>query len=174
MEINQTSGDQSVRGAWMEINQGNGDKSLWHHNGTHYDITMCNGIAMDTHCDIKMGNAVTREIHCDVTMSNDVAMCAYHGIIMHNEIAMNVFYYDLICLFMIFSDLWNIPTHKQLLCSPQTDQTLTCSCYNVFTQSRTDVFLLCVILVIVIALKYYITYERFKLNIVPYVIFRVP
>ncbi len=27
-------------------------------------------------------------------------------------------------------DSWNIPTQKQLMCSPQTDQSLTCSCYN--------------------------------------------
>ncbi len=27
--------------------------------------------------------------------------------------------------------LWNIPTQKQLMCSPQTDQTLTCSCYTI-------------------------------------------
>ncbi len=28
------------------------------------------------------------------------------------------------------SDSWNIPTQTQLMCSPQTDQTLTCSCYT--------------------------------------------
>ncbi len=28
------------------------------------------------------------------------------------------------------SDSWNIPSQTQLMCSPQTDQTLNCSCYN--------------------------------------------
>ncbi len=56
MEINQASGDQSVRGV------------------THYDITMGDDIARDPHCDITMGNDVTREIDCDATMSNDVTM----------------------------------------------------------------------------------------------------
>ncbi len=75
MEINQASGNQSVKGA------------------THYDITVVNDIARDTHCDIKIGNDVTRHIHCDVTMRNDVAMCTDHGITMHNDIALNLYFY---------------------------------------------------------------------------------
>ncbi len=84
MEISQTSGDQSVRGA------------------THYDITMGNDVDRDIHYDITMRNDVTRDIDCDVTMSNIIAMCTYHGITMHNDVAMNLFYYVLWCLFKFF------------------------------------------------------------------------
>ncbi len=45
MEINQASGEQSLRGA------------------THYDITMGNDVASDAYCDITMGNDFTRDIH---------------------------------------------------------------------------------------------------------------
>ncbi len=85
-----------------------------------------------------------------------VDMCTYHGITMHNDIAMNLFYYVLsvVCLIMIL--LWvvcnkntssclislgwrthslflcrAISTQTQLMCSAQTDHTLTCSCYNI-------------------------------------------
>ncbi len=87
---------------------------------------------------------------------NDVAMCTY-GITMHNDIAMNLFYYvfSALCLFMILlwvewnkkqeqvhvwsvwngEHIWfvvgNIPTQTQLMCSPQTGQTLACSYYNI-------------------------------------------
>ncbi len=71
-------------------------------------------------------------------MSNDVAMCTYHGITMHDDIAINLFYYVLSALCLIMILLWvvwnknknNIPTHSQLMFSPQTDQTLTCSYSN--------------------------------------------
>ncbi len=100
-----------------------------------YDITIA--------IEITMCNDFARDIHCDITMSNDVAMCKYHGITMHNDIYMNLFYYvfSALCLIMILlwvecnkntthpSDSGNIPTQTQLMCSPQTDQTLTCSCY---------------------------------------------
>ncbi len=62
---------------------------------------MGNEIARHAHCDITLGTGVTRDIHCDVTMSNDVDMCTY-GITMHNDVAMNLFYYVLLCLFMLF------------------------------------------------------------------------
>ncbi len=29
-----------------------------------------------------------------------------------------------------YSDSWNIPIQTQLMCSPQTDQTVSCSCYT--------------------------------------------
>ncbi len=122
---------------------------------THYDIIMGNDIPIDVHCEITMSNDVAREIHCDVTMSNDFAMCTYHDITMHNDVTMNLFYYVFsdLCLIMLFSygqhgikqeqvSVWlrthllflsrNTPTQTQLMCSPQIDQTLTCSCYNIY------------------------------------------
>ncbi len=74
MEINQASGDQSVRGA------------------RHYDITMGNDITRDAHCDIIISNDVTMDIHSDVTVSNDVAICTYHCITMHNDVAVNLLF----------------------------------------------------------------------------------
>ncbi len=103
-----------------------------------------------------MGNDVARDIHCDVTMNNDVPMCTC-GITMHNDVLMNLLYYifSALCLIMILlcvvlnkntnkfmfdQSCWR--THElflcgvislvlwtQLMCSPQTEQTLTYSCY---------------------------------------------
>ncbi len=99
MEINQASGDQSVRGT------------------THYDITMGHNVAMDAHCEITMGNNIARDIHCDVSMSNDVAMWTCHGITMHNDIAMNLFYYVYSTIFLIVTVIliwteWNKNKNK--------------------------------------------------------------
>ncbi len=82
---------------------------------THYDITIGN-IARDVHCDITMSNDVTRDIHCDVTMSHDIDMCTYHGISMHNNVAMNLFYYVLLCLFMLFYYRWYGIKSRTSLC----------------------------------------------------------
>ncbi len=40
------------------------------------------------------------------------------------------------------SDSWNITTQTQLMCSPQTDQTLTCSCYSMVCVQKMNVKLL--------------------------------
>ncbi len=86
MEINQASGDQSVR---MSI---------------QYDITMGNDVAR-MHIVTSpppIGNDVTWDIHCDVTMNNYVAMCTYHDFTMHNDMDMNLYlYYELLCLSML-------------------------------------------------------------------------
>ncbi len=62
---------------------------------------MGNDIARDAYCDITIGNSRNRDIHCDVTISNDVAVCTY-VIATHNNVDMNLFYYILLCLFMLF------------------------------------------------------------------------
>ncbi len=120
---------------------------------THYHITMGNNVARDVHCEITMVNDVARDIHCDITMSNGIAMCTYHGITLYNDVAMNLFFYVFSALCLITILLWLVcnknknkfmfdqyglkntfivlfPTQTQLMCSPQTDQTLTCSCYT--------------------------------------------
>ncbi len=101
MEINQASGDQSVRGAThYDIKMGN-DIARY----AHCDITMANDVTRNIHCDITVGNGVTRNIHCDVTMSNNIAMCTY-GIIMHNDIAINVFHYYIHIMHIYVILLW--------------------------------------------------------------------
>ncbi len=137
----------------------------------HYDITM--GIPSNV-ITITMGNDIARDIHCDVTMSNDVAMCIYHAITMHNDVAMNLFYNVFSALYLIMILLWvvwnkkknkfmfdrsawvgehiHIPTQTQLMCFPQTDQTLIC--YNKHARCKVLSFLINTLIKIFIQLVY--------------------
>ncbi len=82
-----------------------------------------------SHCGITVGNVIARDIHCDITMGNGIAMCTYHGITMHNEVAM---YYYAKLWYCCPVDSWNFPTQKRFTWTPQSDHSLTCSCYNTF------------------------------------------
>ncbi len=58
-------------------------------------------------------NDVTRNSHLDVTMINNLTICTYHGITMHNDLVMNLFYYVLLCIFIILLwVVWNKNTNK--------------------------------------------------------------
>ncbi len=119
----------------------------------HCEITMGNDVARDIHCDITMSNDVAM---CTYHASQCIMMLLWPFSIMYSllcsmpncvillwvvwnknnykvmfdqsefENAFVVFVYGYLNRPL---DSWNIPTQTQLMCSPQTHQTLTCSCY---------------------------------------------
>ncbi len=125
---------------------------------THYNSTMGNDVTRDAQCEIIMCNDFSRDIHCDVTMHNDVAMnvlyyvfstlclillfySGYYGITTKTNSCLISLGGKTHLLFLCRaisrpSDSWNIPTQTQFMCSPQTDQTLTCSCYTLYNNPR--------------------------------------
>ncbi len=136
----------------MEINQY--DITM----ATHYDITMGIDIARDFHCEITMGNDVHCDvtmsngidmcIYHGITMNNDITMNLFYYVF--SALCLIVLFYRygiktrtsscsislgwrthslLLCRdISLILRTHETSQHKQLICSPQTDQTLTCFC----------------------------------------------
>ncbi len=113
---------------------------------------MGNDVARDAHCEITMSNNVTMCTHHGFTMHNDVSMNLFYYVF--SALCLIMILLLVVCnkslliktrtSSCLISLCWrihslilcraiSIPTQTQLMCSPQTDQTLTCSSYNIGT-----------------------------------------
>ncbi len=123
----------------------------------HCEITMGNDVARDIHCDITMSNDIAMCTYHGITMHYNVAMNLFYYVF--SDLCLVMILLWVVCnknknkfmfiqsgsenTWVVFvegyftrpSDSWNISTQTQLMCFPQTYQTLTCSCYTAIEES---------------------------------------